>query len=92
MNTSEQVLVVVLSSFLAIFLLLGIIGLIKTIQILNILKRISDKAEKLTDKAEAVGDFFQKTAGTAALAKLLSNIVHTVKSGKHERKEYTDER
>ncbi len=88
MNTSEQVLVIFLSSALAVFLLVAIIATIKLIQILNHIKRITEKAEQLADKAEAVGEFFRKSAGPIAVGKLLSNIVETVfkrKQGKRRR-------
>lgn len=78
MNTTEQILVIILASTLAIFLILAIVATIKVIQILNHLKVITEKAEQLVDKAEAVGEFFQKTAGPVALGKLISNIVGSV--------------
>ncbi len=87
MTSSEQFLVIVLSVVLAIFLIIGIVALTKTIQILNHIKRIIEKAEKIADQAEAVGDFFQKTAGPAAIVKLVSNIVHSFSSAKHNKKE-----
>jgi DNA anti-recombination protein RmuC len=79
MNTDERALVIILSVTLAIFLILSIIALIKTIQILNRIKSITEKAEEFADKAEAVGDFFQKTAGPATLVKSLSHIARMFK-------------
>lgn len=86
MTFTEQFLVVVLAAVLALFLIIGIIVLVKIIQILNHIKHITDKAEKIADQAEAVGDFFQKTAGPAAIAKLVSNIVHSFSNTKHNKK------
>lgn len=74
MNTDERILVIFLSIALAIFLTLAIAATVLVIQILAKIKRISDKAEDLADKAEAVGEFFQKTAGPATLAKTLTRI------------------
>lgn len=73
-----EVLVVILSIFLAIFLVLGIILLTKLIQISNTIKRISDHAENVADKAEHVSDFFEKTTTSVAMVKLLSNISDTI--------------
>lgn len=75
---AERVLVVILSSALALFLLLAIVATVKIIQILNHLKSITEKAEHLADTAESVGEFFRYTAGPAAVAKFLSNITDTV--------------
>ncbi len=77
MNTSEQILVVILSTTLALFLLVSIIAAVKVVQILNDIKRIVKKAESIADKAEAVGEFFQASAGPAAIGKLIANIFHS---------------
>ncbi len=82
MTFSERFLVVVLAAALAVFLLLAIVALVKVNQILKHIRHITEKAEKLTDHAEAVGEFFQKTAGPTAIAKLLSNIVHSFRTSK----------
>lgn len=78
MENAQTILVVILASFLAVFLLLGIAALIKLIQLLDHLKNISEKAEKLANTAENIGDFFKYTAGPAAIVKLLSNISNVV--------------
>lgn len=80
MNTSEQILVIILSTTLAILLVLCIVATVKIVQILNDVKRIVKKAESIADKAEAVGDFFKASAGPAAITKLLSNIFNAHKS------------
>jgi hypothetical protein len=48
------------------------------VQLLNGLKRVVAKAEKVADSAEAVGDFFRKSAGPVAFGRFLTNIVETV--------------
>lgn len=82
MGNAEEILVVILASTLAVFLLLAIIATVKIIQILNHLKVITEKAEKLANTAETVGDFFKYTAGPAALGKLVSNVVESFKNHK----------
>lgn len=77
MGDPERTLVMILASALAVFLLLAIIATVKIIQILNHLKSISEKAEKLADAAENIGQFFTYTGGTAAIGKLISNIVES---------------
>ncbi len=79
MTFTEQLLAIILSVFLAIFLLLGIVVLTFAIKILKHVKAITQKAEKLADQAEHVGDFFAKTGGTAAIAKFVSNIVNVMR-------------
>ncbi len=88
MENTQQILVIVLASMLAIFLALGIVALTKLIQLLDHLKRISEKAEKLANTAETVGEFFKYTAGPAAIGKLLANISNVIhkrkKAGGHD--------
>lgn len=84
LGNAAQILVIILSVFLAIFLLASIIVLVKVIQVLNHLKAISEKAERLASTAESVGEFFKYTAGPAALGKFLSNVTEAVL--KHRKK------
>jgi hypothetical protein len=90
MTDVQTILVIFLSGFLGLFLVLGCIVLVKGIQILNHLKIISEKAEKIADSAEHVGEFFRHTAGPAAIAKLVANIVENV-FYKRKRKRGKDE-
>jgi len=76
---------------LGVFLALAIATLIIILQLLSELKRIAHKAEKLADSAEAVGDFFRKSAGPMALGRFLSNIADTVLKHKQSNKRRDDD-
>jgi hypothetical protein len=82
MENAETILVIILSVFLAISLVLSIILLVKFIQITNQIKRLTEKAERLVDTAESVGEFFHKASGSFAVGKVISNIVSTVMNNK----------
>lgn len=82
LNTTQQVLLIILSSFLALFLVTGIVLGVMVIKIMRHIKHITEKAEQIADKAESVTTFFQQTAGPAAMAKLVSNIMHTIREHK----------
>lgn len=77
-STWFAVLVIILSTFLAIMLLLSIVLLVKIIKIVKQIKRIIDQAEQVADKAEHIAAFFEKTATPVALLKLVSNISGTL--------------
>ncbi len=79
LGTTEQILVVILAVTLAILLVLSIAIAVLVIQVLKHIRRITEKAESIADKAETVTSFFQQSAGPAAIAKLVSNIVHAVR-------------
>jgi hypothetical protein len=91
MNTSLTILVWIISVMLGIFLLLAIAALIMVLKLMKELKRIAEKAEKLADSAEAVGDFFRKSAGPMALGKFLTNIADAVIKHKQGRKRGDDD-
>lgn len=69
-----EALVIILSTMLALFLLLSIILLARLIQISSKIKRITDQAEQAVDKVEEIASFFEKTATPIALMKLVANI------------------
>lgn len=86
MENAETILVVVLASFLALFLLVAIVATVKLIQVLNHLKHISEKAEAIADKAESVGDFFSRAAGPMAIGNMLVNLSEVVFKKKFKKK------
>lgn len=78
MENTEEILVIILSITLAIFLVLAIIATRKLIEILNHLKSIAEKADNLATSAEQVGELFKNAAGPVAIGKLFSGIANTV--------------
>lgn len=88
MENSEQVLVIILSVFLAIALLLFIIFLVLAIKVVKTVRRVSQKAEMLAEKAGAVGDFVQHATTPLIIGKIFSNIADNVfkRPGKSKRK------
>ncbi len=85
MDNSTEVLIIILSVTLSVFLLAGIVALIKVIQILNRIKTIVEKAETVADKVEAVGEFFKQSAAPVAIAKMVANISEAVFKRKTKR-------
>jgi hypothetical protein len=82
---SFDVLVIILSATLAVFLLVAIILTISLIKLVKQLRVISDKAEEIVNDVEAVSGFFRKSAGPVALTGLVSNIVSKVAEFKDKR-------
>jgi hypothetical protein len=88
MDNAQDILVVILSSFLALFLLLNIIFLIIAIRVILVVKRVTAKAEQLADKAEAFGDFVQHAATPLVIGRIFSTFSDKVfkRSAKTKRK------
>jgi hypothetical protein len=79
MDTAANILVIVLSVFLAAFLILGIIVAIEVIRLVRVIHRVADKAEVVIESAETVGTIFKNVSGPLALFKVARNIVKAVK-------------
>ncbi|MBR0402925.1 hypothetical protein IJI55_00010 [Candidatus Saccharibacteria bacterium] len=56
MNVAEWVIMVILATTLFIFLVVGIIAMIKLIQILNRVKKVSDAGAKIADTGAEIVD------------------------------------
>lgn len=72
MENAQEILVIILSAFLALSLLLNIIFFVIAIKVILIVKRVTSKAEHLADRAEAVGEFFQHAATPMMVGRLFS--------------------
>jgi len=75
MDTAAEVLLIVVSSVLSIFLIVGIVALVYVVKILKQIKLITDRAENVAESMESAPDTFKKTATPIAILKLVGNIV-----------------
>jgi hypothetical protein len=75
MEESLNVLVIILSSFLGLFLLLSIVLLVKLIQITNQVKRVTDRVDAAVNKASEAIDVLHKAAGPVAIGKIIAALV-----------------
>lgn len=82
--TTFNILVIILSLTLLVFLVLAITVSIYAIKVLNHLKRITAKAEQVAHNVESVSQFFKHSAGPVAVGKLLSNIIDNFRERKHQ--------
>jgi hypothetical protein len=78
MNTAFEILVIVLSCLLGIFLILSIIVSVMAIKVVGSVKRIVAKGEQVIDSAEAAAEMFKKAAGPLGVLRTLTNIVETI--------------
>lgn len=80
LSTTQQVLVIFLSTALAIFLVLAIVIAAMIIRLLKTLRLIAGKAEHLVESAEAVGQVFKTAAGPLGIFRFLHGVMDTVRS------------
>lgn len=82
MNTTFDVLVIVLSCLLGLFLILSIIVATFVIKLVSSLKRIVAKGEQVIDSAEAAAEVFKNAAGPLGAFKTVVNLIETVANHK----------
>lgn len=92
MNTAEQILVIILAAFLALFIGLSTVLVVNLMKLAKKMHGIADeaqeiagKAREIADKVENVSDMFKKTAGPLAIGKYFVNMVETVAKHKREK-------
>jgi ABC-type methionine transport system permease subunit len=78
MNTTEQILLVILGAALAVFLTLAIVAIVYVIRLIKTLQTLAEKAETLVESAESVGAMVKQAVGQLSLLKFLRSIVTLV--------------
>ena len=84
MDTSQDILVIILSTALAVLLVLAIAVAVLVVKLLQTIKRITDKAEHVIENAEHVSQAFSQASGPLALFKIVRNVADMV--AKHKSK------
>ncbi|HUS26447.1 MAG TPA: hypothetical protein VMY99_03805 [Nevskiaceae bacterium] len=87
MDDAEQILIIIISSFLGVFLILSIIFLVQMLRLVKTLRHIAQTAEKVIDSAESVGDVFRKAAGPLGFMRIVSAVADTVSRHNQAHKE-----
>jgi len=82
MNTTFDVLVIVLSCLLALFLIISIISAVLVLKLIKALRSIVAKGEHLVDSAEALGDTLKANAGAVGILRLVMKFVSAVNKSK----------
>lgn len=83
-------LVIILSITLFVFLALGVYLIVRLIQISEHIKRITEHAEQMADRADHISNFFAKTATPVAIAKLVSNLTDIIQNKRSKGKSKKD--
>ena len=86
MDSAAEILVIILSSFLAIFLILGIILFIYLIILTRKIQKVADTAEKTVDNIESVVSGFSKMFSPIFVAEMFKGFLKKVKSYKRREK------
>jgi cell division septal protein FtsQ len=85
MNTAFNIIVIILSATLFIFLVLSIVVMGMVVKLVKSLRQIVAKGEQLVDSAEAIGDTLRRNAGAVNVARLLMGFVGRFTNEKDKR-------
>jgi len=90
LTTVQQILLIILTTALAVFLILAIVVAVMIIKLVKTLRMIADKAEKVVITAENVGEVFKQAATPLGVLRFVQGLVDVVakhKKGKPKRGE-----
>lgn len=87
MNTSEQVLVIIISSLLGLFLILSIMLIVMAIRLVRHLRNVAQKAENIVNSAETVSEMFRKSSVPLSFLRFVNGVAETVTQRKEKHKE-----
>lgn len=82
MTTTDNVLLIIVTSLLSFLILIGIIILIAVLNIIFAIKKVVMKAENVVDSVESAAEVFADAKGRLAVIKLIHNIVKMSKKTK----------
>lgn len=78
MSTAFDILVIVLSCLLAIYLILSIIVIVLILRLVMALREIVSKGEHLIDNAEAIGEVLRRNAGAVGIVRVLMHFMNNM--------------
>lgn len=86
MEVASEVLLIIVSSVLGLFLIVAIIAGIYAISVLRQVRRIVKTAENVALNVEAAAQAFERGAGPLAAIKIIANIIEQVTKSKKGKK------
>ena len=82
MNTTDTVLLIIITSLMSIFFLLAIAAAIAVLKLITTIKNAVSKAESVIDSVESAAGVFKDASGPMAAFKLIKNILDLVQKHK----------
>ncbi|OGL24365.1 hypothetical protein A3A68_01700 [Candidatus Saccharibacteria bacterium RIFCSPLOWO2_01_FULL_48_13] len=86
MDNAAETLLIVVSSTLTVFLIVGIVALVYFVKLLGQLRRIAERADNVAESVENVAESFEKKAGGLAILSMITKIVESVTKAKKGKK------
>jgi DNA-binding phage protein len=84
MNTASEILVIIVSVTLTLFLIALISLILQVLKLVKEVRGMVERAEKVVTSAESISKIFRKTAGPVGLFNLARTVMETVAEHKHK--------
>ena len=85
MNTTEQILLIILSSALAVLVVLSIIAVAYSIKFISSLRRIAAKAESVVDSAESVASTLKHSVTPISIFHFVKSVMNIAQKNKSKK-------
>lgn len=82
LSTTQQIILIILASALAIFLILSIVIAVMIIRLIATLRLIANKAEHLIESAEHVGEIFKAATNPVGVFRFVQGLFDTMSKRK----------
>jgi hypothetical protein len=82
MNTTDEVLLIIITTLLSLLLIACIAVTVMVFKLLASVRKTVEKAEGVIDSVEAAAEVLRDTQGKLAFFKLVRNIVKIVQKGR----------
>lgn len=84
MSTAAEILVIIVSVVLSLFLIASVVFVIYLLKLIKEVRVVVAHAEKVVASAESIGDVIRKSAGPVSLINLARTVMQTVAEHKHK--------
>jgi predicted PurR-regulated permease PerM len=85
MDSAAEVLLIIVSVTLSVFLIVLVVALLYVISVMRQLKRISAQAENVVDSVQAAASAFERKVSPLRVLRLINNIVGHTSSGRRKK-------
>jgi hypothetical protein len=82
MHTAEEILVIIVSAALSLFLLAAIVVLVLIARLVRTLRRVIEQAERVVETAGDAAEVLRNVSGPLAVFKIIRNVLKAVEKAR----------
>lgn len=82
MENAFEIIVVILSAVLFVFLVIAIVATVYVVKLVKALRALAERGEVLVEKVESVGDTIRENASAVGLLRIVTSAVRMISKAK----------